>query len=476
MRSIATSICTSPMPVTISSCVSSLRSHLDRRIVVGHAVQALAQLVLVALVLRRHRERHHRVREDDRPPSSPACPTAHSVSFRPVAFSFASATMSPACASGTVSCFLPFRKYTVPMRSFCSLVALKISLFGLQRAAPDARHRQLPHERVVDRPPHLRHQRRLRGRIHGVARRVLRRPVRRARHQPRKTGHQFVEADRLARHHREDRNELRLRHGGAQSARQLVGRQRLAAEHLLDQRVAGFRRHVRQARADRVRLRRPGRRARPPRPSCRPAGNVTTSHRAPQRSCRAATVPSKSAFSLSRPVIAIARGRPSASQRFHARIVPTCMPAVASTAISAASATLRRRHHLPVEIRIARRVQHHQPQRLPALRAPHRIERLRPDRDLAVLLLVGPVRHAGAVAGIPQPVVHPQLVEQGIHQRRLAAARVAHQNEIPHIRDRDVLHMLFAFPSHVVSKSAGRETRPQNCAPYTKERPAATAK
>jgi len=69
-------------------------------------------------------------------------------------------------------------------------------------------------------------------------------------------------------------------------------------------------------------------------------GKVTTSQRAPQTSCKAATVASKSAFSLSSPVMTIARGRLSASQRFQARTVPTCTPAVASTSSTAASATL----------------------------------------------------------------------------------------------------------------------------------------
>ena len=69
------------------------------------------------------------------------------------------------------------------------------------------------------------------------------------------------------------------------------------------------------------------------------AGYVTTSHRAPHSSCSAATVASKSAFSLSSPVTTIARGRFSASHRFHARTVPTCTPAIASTTSSAASAT-----------------------------------------------------------------------------------------------------------------------------------------
>ena len=68
-------------------------------------------------------------------------------------------------------------------------------------------------------------------------------------------------------------------------------------------------------------------------------GKLTTSQRGPQSSCSAATVPSKSAFSLSRPVMTMARGSPRTSQRFQARTVPTCTPAVASTAITAASAT-----------------------------------------------------------------------------------------------------------------------------------------
>ncbi len=59
-----------------------------------------------------------------------ALPAAHSVSLITVDFSFASATTSPAWTSGTVSCFLPFRKYSVPTFSFCSRVALKISLFS----------------------------------------------------------------------------------------------------------------------------------------------------------------------------------------------------------------------------------------------------------------------------------------------------------------------------------------------------------
>ncbi|OQA26323.1 MAG: hypothetical protein BWY59_01423 [Verrucomicrobia bacterium ADurb.Bin345] len=61
--------------------------------------------------------------------------------------------------------------------------------------------------------------------------------------------------------------------------------------------------------------------------------------RMPHTSCTALTVASKSAFSLSNPVMAMPRGRPSASHRRHARLVPIWMPPVASITNSPASAT-----------------------------------------------------------------------------------------------------------------------------------------
>jgi len=69
-----------------------------------------------------------------------------------------------------------------------------------------------------------------------------------------------------------------------------------------------------------------------------PSGAVTGTQFMPKVSRIAVTVLLKSALSLSSPVMTKAtEARPPSLQAFHARRVPTCTPAVASTVISAKS-------------------------------------------------------------------------------------------------------------------------------------------
>ncbi len=62
------------------------------------------------------------------------------------------------------------------------------------------------------------------------------------------------------------------------------------------------------------------------------------SHRVPQAAWISAITFSKEAFSRSNPVTTTILGNPNASACFHARVVPTWMPANASTVITAALA------------------------------------------------------------------------------------------------------------------------------------------